>query len=49
MPPIAASSGLAIAFVVIALAIVLLVVLFRADDREQAAEDAEAEARRELP
>jgi cbb3-type cytochrome oxidase subunit 3 len=49
MLPLAAGSGIAFAFVVIALAIVLLLVVFRADDRNQAAEEAEAEARRELP
>jgi hypothetical protein len=49
MLPLAAGAGLAFAFVVGAFAIVLLLVLFKADDRQQAKDDAEAEARRELP
>ena len=49
MLPLAVSSGLAFASAVIVFAVVLVVVLFRADDRDQVEEDAEAEARPPLP
>jgi cbb3-type cytochrome oxidase subunit 3 len=49
MPPLAVASGLVFVFAVILFAVVLLVVLFRADDRDQADEEAEAESRSPLP
>jgi hypothetical protein len=49
MLPLAVASGLALVFVVIAFAVVLLVVLFRADDRDLVEEEAEAESPSRLP
>jgi uncharacterized membrane protein YphA (DoxX/SURF4 family) len=46
MLPLAVASGLVFVFAVIAFAVVLLVVLFRADDRDQLEEQAEAERAR---
>jgi hypothetical protein len=49
MLPLAVASGLVFVFAVIAFAVVLLVVLFRADDRDQVEEEAEADSARRLP
>jgi hypothetical protein len=48
MLPLAVASGLVLVFAVVLLAVVLVVVLFRADDRDQLEEDAEAEGTRRL-
>jgi hypothetical protein len=48
MLPLAVASGLVLVFAVILFAVVLLVVLFRADDRELAEEQAEADSPRRL-
>jgi hypothetical protein len=49
MLPLAVASGLVFVFAVIAFAVVLLVVLFRADDRDQVEEEAEAESTHRVP
>jgi hypothetical protein len=49
MLPLAVASGLVVVFAVIVFAVVLLVVLFRGDDRDQLEEEAEAESTRRAP
>jgi hypothetical protein len=49
MLPLAAGSGLTFVFVVVVFAVLLLVVLFRADDRDHIDEKAEADGTRPNP